>query len=432
MNVLPFRQLDYQPEPQVLKARFRIWHVESLLNQAADLIDTCLEEFREYSSLDTSWNQFQLELTAQTDELRLDENREDYFERDYLMWFHKKFFLQDSILNFSHLMNAVLNLHNYPYRQNRQDESLRNKQNFYEKEIEKQARNLEQMLTDLQFRWAESDKLATQEKFEVRKRVINEKTILSQGTNAFAFERFRDLVWERLERNYKDALNRACVAEEGLKQIYGFLGPDYGPTPPLKALPPPGIPWQAKLTLLTIWVRSSIEWLAAFNQLDQAFTKCISIKAFVGEDVWRSLQASVDSFRLTIKIPGSYFKNHDQVRLRGLSMRIVGRAGVIPWSVIVKLPQKAVYQRNTDYVAIDQSDLPPCTLGRVENTNSTRQIEVCGLISLINASPIGNSNEVEQAWSFEVIRPDGDLENFSEIDDLLLEINAVGIPLNIT
>jgi hypothetical protein len=46
-----FRIIDYRPNQQMLSTKFRPWHVEALLNQAADLIDRCLAELREYSSL---------------------------------------------------------------------------------------------------------------------------------------------------------------------------------------------------------------------------------------------------------------------------------------------------------------------------------------------------------------------------------------------
>src|SRR5688572_6239812 len=89
-------RLFYIPDMTLLEQKFRFWHVEPLLNQAADIIDKCLEELREYRSLDYSWHQFQTDLRIQEKELLLDKNRPDFIDRDLKVARSKELFLNNS------------------------------------------------------------------------------------------------------------------------------------------------------------------------------------------------------------------------------------------------------------------------------------------------------------------------------------------------
>lgn len=70
------RSFAYTPKLNVLRASFRLWHVETLLNQASQLANTCIQEVREYSSLDFAWTQFATGLASQEAEVAADEARE--------------------------------------------------------------------------------------------------------------------------------------------------------------------------------------------------------------------------------------------------------------------------------------------------------------------------------------------------------------------
>ena len=47
---------DYTPDAKALLHNFRKWHVESLLNQAADLFDRALKDRTEYYELKAKWD----------------------------------------------------------------------------------------------------------------------------------------------------------------------------------------------------------------------------------------------------------------------------------------------------------------------------------------------------------------------------------------
>ena len=57
MTKLACNVVSYLPDPKLLAAKFRPWHTEALLDQAAFLIERCLGDFKEYSDLDYRWKQ---------------------------------------------------------------------------------------------------------------------------------------------------------------------------------------------------------------------------------------------------------------------------------------------------------------------------------------------------------------------------------------
>jgi len=121
------------------------------------------------------------------------------------------------------------------------------------------------------------------------------------------------------------------------------------------------------------------------------------------------------------------FRGHENCRLRGIGASLVGEAGTVPWSVVVRLPEEAIYERAGQSVHVDQSSLPSCLFGRVENRRVPRPPEICGANSLANASPLGRPTE-GGLWSLEIFKPAGaNTESFGHLDDLVLELSVSGI-----
>jgi hypothetical protein len=424
----------YKPDVKKLKSRFREWHVESLLNQAADLIDKALEELREYNSLDYAWAQFDLELAAQEQELKLDRKRVtegELLERELKLVREKKEFLEQTTANYN---LSVTDAKNAPELEGRLKDPgtnpayTRAHQAFLDKMIEQAARNLEITQTDDRYKWAEHDKTYHYEMLKNRELISQRKSALTADGQAFDIRGQCELVFKRLERSYTDALDRACVAEAGLKKLYGFEQEK-------NALQPLGQPIAISINNLAIWVRNSIQWLVAYGQLDQAFTCAISVRSLATKEEWRDLQGANDRFSLAVEIPATYFANHDNVRLRGIGASLIGKpgdVGITPWSLVVGVPHQAAYTREGRDEYITQ-ELPYCLLGRVENRTSLRPIEVCGLISLMNASPVGQpplgtGDDKGRKWHVEIIPPANSSESLSKLEDIILEINVVGIP----
>jgi hypothetical protein len=291
-------------------------------------------------------------------------------------------------------------------------------QNLNEKSLERKLRALDNDLVAKTVAFETEDKKFNESRQQLREAVLERKRVLSGEGGPFSFAWQMDIVRQRLERLYNDAQNRAFIAKEGLEKIYARSTPQL----------PVDRPIIQAVSELAIWVRECIEWLAAYGQRDQAFTRVVSLKSCLSATDWLRFQQSTTHYSEHIAISENLFTAYDNIRLRGLGASIVGKAGVIPWSITLKPPERAIYQTGTARRESDQTRLPRCLLGRVENRNSLRSIELCGMISLMNASPIGMSPDGDAGrWFIEVVPPTSG-ESYANIEDLLLEYSLVGIP----
>ncbi len=393
--------IEYNPTLDSLAIKFRKWHVESLLNQSADLLEKCLSELGSYISLDISWYQLNSELSAAEKEVDIDQSK-----------IQDQLFLQ-------------------------RDANLLDLKKAYFKTTDKLANTPERILEEATLKkqrgWADEDEKEVSAKVNDREVRLKLKRSLTTPGNEFDLLTQRDEASRRFTQSYKDAYDRLTVASEGIKEIYGDL--------PILSFPErkPHIPNEEAdkgkrifprcethfLTDLVIWTRIAIESLIAYQQREQGFTRVFSVRSLLGEENWKKLEKE----EMVLNFPEKEFI-HKNVRMRGIAATIVGDAGKVPWSLILKVPQKARYVRDDRNYFIDQSTLPLCLLGRVENRQSSRPIEVAGLISLMNASPIGDNpqDEVTANWLIKLLKPVNNSENFPQINDLLIELYAVGVP----
>ena len=425
--------LSYKPNQQKIAAKFRKWHVESLLNQAADLIERCALQLKEYRSLDFSWTQLEIDLKSQNAELKLDQDRKDVFERDLIQLREKETFFKNTDEFNAKVIIEADKLYDFDTREGQgQAGWTKAGQNKNEKHIEDTFRSLDKTQTTKQIEWLTADVKYKQALLDIRSVNNSSKNQNIMPGQAFSLKWQRDLVGEKLQRDYEDAYDRTLIAEKGLDEIYGFKKNPATPPDNLTTM-------DERITYLTNWVRNSIEWLVSFQQLDQAFTRVISIKSILEEEAWEAIIAADDIYEGRIRIPNSLFSGHEFVRLRGIGASLLGKkdkkVGVIPWSILLSVPKQAQYLMNGNLTKIEQTDMPKCLLGRVENREVYRPLEICGMISLMNASPIGQPiatgiSAEDGMWGIDIMRPQNSPERFEKLDDIILEINVVGIPNN--
>ena len=385
MSKLACNIVSYRPDPDMLAANFSPWHVEALLQEAAALIDRCLDDYREYSSLDYAWNVFKYDLEMLEKQVGPDKKPE----------LEKK-------VGFDETGETRTSSGWVYYHADDSEEGTDRTKAGGETEPEEGERRAEPATPDL------------------RAEAVSRKRELSARGQPFALDEQRDLVLKRLCRDYEEAVNRATVAEEGLKRIYGHAGV---PSP----LPSEAETLGSSITNLAIWTRNATEWVAKYRQMEQSFTRLVSVRALMSRNAWGQLRHARDSFSVKLQVPAELFQGYDNCRLRGISVSLVGEAGTVPWSAMVRLPEAAVYVRSGQSVEADQSRLAPCLLGRVENRRGVRTSEICGEASHLNASPVGRSNTAEGLWSLEILKPVGAVsESFAQVDDVVLEIKTVG------
>jgi len=383
----------YRPDPDMLRANFRFWHVEALLHQADALIGRCLEDFKYYSSLDYTWTLFLADLEAQENKLGLypQAGEQDVFARDRV-----------TSLEEENLPGSAL-----------------------EAAEESEILTLSEPVEEEQAKGELGQAPVIKSSLELRAEAVQRKRELSAPGRPCALDEQRDLALKRLCRDYEEAVNRACVAEEGLKKLYDQTGLS-------SPLPSEAETLGASITKLSMWISNAIEWLIEYHQQEQAFTRVVSVRSLMNRNAWALLKHSRDSYSLKLQIPADLFRGHYNCHLRGVSAALIGEAGTVPWSIILRLPDEAVYERSGQSLEVDQSDRATCLLGRVENRRSTRQPEIGGVSTLLNASPVGRATAAGM-WTLDIIKPVGATsESFSHLEDLLLEIDAVGIPQKIT
>jgi len=253
----------------------------------------------------------------------------------------------------------------------------------------------------------------------------------------------RDVVWEKiyqalspdgmfnyrarmapLERDFssdfREALACLNAAAKGLKEIY-----DYAPS-----LPPEGT--AGYFDEAVAWVRKARNRMKQFSQLDQSYVLALSLKDLTKAQ-W---EAGRGTSEWTFDIPDETFTGQTCVRLRGLSVSLVGPKLETPetgqkaarkmpkaegfWSARVSLPPRAGLRNLAGATReLDQSSLPVCYLGRITDRDSAGEPEVAGVRALHNASPIGKQ------WKLALARKSTDGTPIDALEDVQLFLHLV-------
>ncbi|MCF0069765.1 hypothetical protein LZD49_04730 [Dyadobacter sp. CY261] len=399
---------------QDVNNRFRRWHVDALLNQGADLTDRCVDELRELRSLYLAKAQFEIEIEKEEKQFLLESQLLNigFFDRKVDILTKRSSFLKLMIeTRFSNVRVAADRVNS---DQNGQHNTISSATVVaHEKNLELDERVFEtKILDEEELTSARQQAAHDRASINAREAMLTKlKEFQSEG-NIFSFQEKIEEVEQRLIRDYEDAFVRLTMAQKGLKEIYGHEA-----SLPIKPKNP--------VSELSIWNREAIEFIISYQQLDQSFTRAISLRSILSDSQWKLLETQPILFRLDQRL----FSQHENVRLSGLGASIIGKAGIVPWSIIVTLPGKAIYKRGGNDFRTGQDDLPSCLIGKVENRNSFRVMEYCGTVSLINASPIGQPDNQDGLWKIAIETPTKNNEIFADIDDIVLEIVVVGHPI---
>ncbi|GFO65816.1 hypothetical protein M1B72_01250 [Geomonas paludis] len=393
MSKLACNVVAYRPDPEMLAARFEPRQVEVLLEQAEGLLARAVTEFREYAALDRAWQELSHDLEILEQELELDRRRVEGEEPAGE---------EEPAPEAAAAEEQGKAPEEAPHEE---AEGAAAAEGAPEEEVAEAP--------------AAEEPLAVTSMLELRGESIRRRRELAGAGGPLALDEQRDLVLRRLCRDYEEGLNRVAVAEEGLRRIFG-----YEVASPLSS-------WSetlgASLASNIIWTRNALEWLTLYQQGEQAFTRAFSVRALMNRNAWGQLRHARDSFSVRLQIPAELFQGFENCRFRGVSASLLGEAGGVPWSALVRLPEAAYYQRSGQRVEVDQRDLPQIILGRVENRRSVRRSEFCGMATHLNASPVGRPVN-EGQWYVELLRPVGAAsEQFAQVEDLVIEVKVSAV-----
>jgi len=386
MSKLSCNVITYRPDRVMLATNFRHWLVEELLQEATVLIDRCRNDFDEYCSLHYEWNRFRSEL--ETQELQLDFAKGNQ---------------EESAIEPAQADAAP-------------EAEATDEPNLVSLEEEQEAVPAEEERPAI----AEGPPVKRTD-LDVLAETVQRKKELAMPGGPFALDERRDLALKRLCRDYEEAVNRACVAEEGLNVFYDYMTPS-------SPLPGEAEALGTSITNLTNWLRDALEWLTEYRQMEERFTRSVSLRSLVTRNLWVQVKQARESFALKLQLPEELFKDHHNCRLMGVAGSLLGEAGKVPWAMTLRLPSQALYHRWGQTAEVDQSKRPSCLLGRLENRRVARPPEIGGTTSWLNASPIGVRNQ-DGLWSLEIFKPAGaHSESFAHLEDMVLELLVAGIP----
>ena len=404
---------------------FRKWHVEALLNQAADLLDRCLRERQSAKELQGKQELFLIDQTLATEQekLMIEQRDKQVFEIETNKCQAESVWRTNLKENFNQVSVHCGFAYNTPGIthdvQSRDGASIH--QAAISSTTNEQAINALTVQAGWEVKFAEWKKIALDSSIAARKR----RDELAKDHGPLDLGPMVDALKKRFASDFVDAYVRITVAYDGLREFYGFDGSPPPTNDPAEDLMEP-------IDANVGWVRNAIRWLIAFGQLDQTWILALSLRECIkNENEWKAINSS-DAFEFTAKFSllAELFSSHRFVRLRGVSGFIIHESpNVAPWTFDIRAPKSAFsYQWAVKPLPIVQEMLPGCRLGRVESRQSTRQPEVAGSISLMNASPISGDGE-NGSWTIIVKAPKSDRKPLKGLQDAHIELLLAGRPV---
>lgn len=376
------------------KARFRHWHVEDLLNQAADLTDRCLSQRNLLRQLVERRRELVLQAAVYESEAKKTDRRIKG------QWFSAE----------AQSLGAATDIEASAQRELEVARDIAAEQVIHDtsnppSETQNQREKEAALLLFRAGRatrdswrealWADVPEVVA----EAESRVTSIRAWLDE-----VFVAWRDvppaervtLVDEQIEaleksikEDFQDAFNRAEVAQQGIRLIYGSDASE----PKVSGLPTKGA--LGDLSLLdgvTLWVREAIRWLTTVRQLDQEFTLLVSMKRVLGETAFTSLVDALKSgnaheckFALSAKdVP-----THRFVRFRGMRAATVDCKATLQG--VLWFPRLAYSTQWSGDVEVQQDEVPPCLLGRIDDRSQGRPPDLLSPGALVNVSPFGDT-----------------------------------------
>lgn len=224
----------------------------------------------------------------------------------------------------------------------------------------------------------------------------------------------------RFTRDFRDALARLRAASEGLSSLYG-----YDRSLPSSIMNTLGGTSSSEYQLIDDsenWTRDAISWLLRFTQLDQNYILPISIRRTINNDTQWKAGLAQGSWR--IRLPEELFPDQRHIRLRGIGATVEVDSGEADelWQVVVKPPATAVSRHlSGQNRTLQQNQVPPIRLARVTARNSNRDTDVVGVVSLHNVSPLGFGPQPE--WTISMAQTSLQGVQLKKVKDLVLDLH---------
>jgi hypothetical protein len=463
---------DFHYSLQAAEEDFNYLHVETLLNQIADILDRCVQERAAWEDSATRAAVLALEMEEffKTDEIHKDEIDKGIYTLAYRMGLPEIEAIRQQISEleisqhrleatrrsefegnaFAERMDAAQVLAILPYAGNHTqfswngimkkpgDHALSAAARQARADFEERDNSLSAQIADVEGqraaararlesataknKWDEADIQFKRRRTQVARSVAEMKVKLScVRDGALNYAQRRDDSQIRFRRDFDDAISRYRPLARGLSAIYGYSMEDPGNDSVRVGQATPNEveenPFLGRLDLFIYWLRSAMTWMIRFQGREQSYSRVISVRVHCGSDDGWAKGASGNG-RWTVEVSEALFPHQCHVRLRSVSVFGVAARSQALWSCTLKLPGQALI-RHLDGAAhtVDQTHLPTIFFGRVTSRDSIRPPEVGNASVVHNASPLGT-------WEVQLTANEADNSLPSAIDDLHLDLEV--------
>jgi hypothetical protein len=413
------------------KANFRPWHVEPLLDQAADLLDRGIRDRATYDDLRARFADLVLRVTQfeRIDVIHTEEVTNHSLEQDYNMSMAQQR-SYDALRNGYDQANAYIQ-HLFP-NFNGQGPVITGE--FTSQELvntgqKDSATALRDAAADQA--WFENKNIGFKNRRDTVARDMNAllDSLMTKSGLAYNYVEQSDHLRTRFTRDFRDAYVRMLVARDGLNTIYGVDIPGFPEITP--ATPADAPIFDSAVT----WVRDAIRYLVGFGQLDQSYVLTVSVRKVMQEASWNAAIAAAGAaapIQFTFLFDEATFSaNQRHVRLRGVGACVLSTA-TGPWKLTIKPPDDSFFhylrrdRAGNLTGTVNQRDVPPVRLGRVLPRLPQRDPDVSGAVSLRNVSPLSaTTGSPGTLWSVTIDRKSAAGDDASAIDDIQLDLQLV-------
>lgn len=219
-----------------------------------------------------------------------------------------------------------------------------------------------------------------------------------------------DSLKERFHQDFRYALERLSVIQLGLQNVYGFTEHLSEHNNSINFYDD-----------CLLWTRKAINFLVKFSRTEQNIVLPISLKSILTDKEWqKGLIKGYWEIDLAKKEKKEFlFAEMSHVRLRGLSAFVISSDFENKlWQLNVQAPKFGTFYHNSGETVedFDQTNVPPCKLGRVSDRNTQREPDIVGMSALFNASPIGS-------WNVQILRSIPITKSYAEITDIHLDLH---------
>ncbi len=446
--------------------QFRFWQLESLLDQAADLLDRCARERSDYDQLRSQWAKLYLEVT-EFEQLQVIHDKE--IAAGWYTIVHDQ--SKQDLAALLELVNPAAGSTVWPnpdpnnqgYKASRDlaksaFDALRdpsflgqlhaeagqhhtdatiNQQRIVEEagfRIQQYGLAAEAASTDALIVGRQAKETFDEKDIDFRRSrsttavLMNElkKKQMSDPGGPYNYIEQGRPIRTRFMRDFRDAYLRLLAANDGLKKILDLTVPT--PAFPL-VTPQTGASGIFDRALL--WNREAIRMLIALGHSDQAYVLSLSLKNLLGPTTWSTRVAAGNGgskISFSFDFPADRLQGQQLTRLRGLSAFVVknpGAKGV--WHLTLRPPMSAVGPAGPLTNPLLQN-VPTVHLGSVDIRNSQQPAETVGTVVLRNVSVLGHPGAAvdDRMWKLEADLTSSTGDRFQQaVSDIEIEFHIV-------